>query len=93
MQLSTMVEYAHMKTNNGLWIEIVGWYGVLAILIAYVLLSFGAVVANGFLYQALNLTGSMGVLIVATRKKDYQPIVLNTIWGLVALVSLVMLIK
>ena len=93
MQLSTMVEYPHMKTNNSLWIEIVGWYGVLAILIAYVLLSFGAVVVNGILYQALNLTGSMGVLIVATRKKDYQPIVLNVIWGLVALVSLVMLMK
>ncbi len=82
-----------MNQSKKTWKEIVGWYGVIAILSAYALATFMVIPANGFWHQMLNLTGSIGVLVVAISKKDYQPIVLNAIWGFVALVALLSLLK
>jgi len=65
-----------------------GWYGVLAILLAYVLLSFKWVQASGLPYQLLNLTGSLGIVAVAAAKRDVQPLALNIIWSLVAVVAI-----
>jgi hypothetical protein len=43
-------------------------------------------------HQLLNLTGSIGIVVSAISKKDYQPVVLNVVWGLVALISLLSLV-
>ena len=69
-----------------------GWYGVLAILFAYALVSFGFVTANSYVYQLLNLTGASGIVIETVSKRDKQPAVLNTIWAVVALVAIIRLI-
>ncbi len=81
-----------MNLSKSTLIEIVGWYGVSAILAAYVLSTMEVVQANSFWHQVLNLTGSMGIVAVALKKKDYQPLVLNVIWCLVAGLSLISLI-
>lgn len=82
-----------MKSKKNLLIEIVGWYGVLGILSAYALSTFAIIPVNGFWHQILNLTGSIGIIVVALNKRDYQPIVLNAIWGLVAIISLLSLLR
>ena len=69
--------------------EWLGWYGVLAILLAYGLLSFSVIRSNGLVYQLLNLTGGLGILIDAYADKNYQPVVLNAIWILIALFAIV----
>ena len=68
---------------------IVGWYGVLAILLAYTLNSFGLVGIDNLFYQLLNFTGAIGIILVAWRKKDTQPAILNVVWAIVALVAIV----
>lgn len=40
--------------------EIIGWYGMVAILLAYGLVSFGYLSASGLFYQVLNFTGAGG---------------------------------
>ncbi len=82
-----------MKDRNSIWKEIVGWYGVIAILLAYVLSTFMVIQANSLGHQLLNLTGSIGIIVSAISKKDYQPVVLNVVWGLVALISLLTLFR
>ena len=42
-------------------------------------------------YQLLNLTGALGIIAETLGKKDMQPVVLNIVWGLVALVTLIRL--
>jgi hypothetical protein len=69
--------------------EILGWYGVVAIVGAYVLISFGYLTAHSIWYQVLNGTGALGVVLVSFRKKAYQPAVLNIVWALIALVAIV----
>jgi len=71
--------------------EIVGWCGVGAILLAYFLVSFLIITPTDFVYQILNLTGGLGVVIVSLSKKDYPPAFLNFIWSVIALWALIAL--
>jgi hypothetical protein len=69
--------------------EILGWYGVVAIVGAYALLSFGIIDSESLWYQGLNLTGAIGIVLDALDDKNIQPAVLNTIWAVIALIAIV----
>lgn len=69
-------------------IELLGWYGVSAIVTAYILVSFEIVAANSWQYQLLNLTGALGIIVDAVSKNDRQPAVLNIFWAVIALFAL-----
>jgi len=66
----------------------IGWYGVLAILLAYLLISFNVLASKSLGYQLLNLTGAGGIIIEAMSKKDTQPVVLNVVWAIIALLAI-----
>jgi predicted membrane metal-binding protein len=66
-----------------------GWYGVLAILLAYLLLSFNVIASKSLSYQLLNLTGALGIIAEATSKKDTQPAVLNIVWAIIAIFAII----
>lgn len=69
--------------------EIVGWYGMLAILSAYALSSYEVLPAKSPVLAALNLSGGLGVAWVCWRKRTWQAFWLETIWSLVAIGALV----
>lgn len=69
--------------------EILGWYGVAAIVGAYALLSFGIINSESLWYQGLNLTGAIGIVLDALDDKNIQPAVLNTIWAVIALIAVI----
>lgn len=50
--------------------EILGWYGVAAIVGAYALSSFGVIGGQSLLYQGLNLTGAIGIVLDALNDKN-----------------------
>jgi hypothetical protein len=64
--------------------ESLGWYGVAAILAAYAGANFGWMSVHSPLYLILNLTGSLGIAIDAYAQKNWQPVVLNAVWFLIA---------
>lgn len=72
--------------------EILGWYGVSAILVAYSLITLNIILSHSLIYLILNLTGAIGILIHSYLKKDYQPVVLNIIWIAIALIGLIRLL-
>ncbi len=76
------------KPAYAILLELFGWYGVVAILLAYVLVSFNVIPAQSSAYQLLNLTGALGIALEAGIKKDFAPVVLNAFWFLIALVAL-----
>ena len=78
---------------NKTFINILGWYGTLAIVIAYVLVSFSFILPNSMLFQVLNGTGAIGIVIISLYKKAYQPAVLNIIWTLVAFIAIINILK
>lgn len=69
-------------------VEYFGWYGTIAILAAFALLSFGVIEARGVPYQALNATGALGIIAVSLKKKAYQPAALNVAWLAIAIIAI-----
>ena len=69
-------------------IEALGWYGAVAIVGAYALNSFSLISTQDLLYQLLNFTGAIGIVIISFYKKAYQPGVLNLIWSFIAFFAL-----
>jgi len=70
-------------------VEWFGWYGMAAILLAYALVSFSAIDARSLVFQILNGTGALGIVLISFRKKAYQPGALNIIWTLIAITSII----
>ena len=68
--------------------EIIGWYGTVAIVLAYALVSFYVIGSNNIVYQLLNFTGALGIILISVSKKTYQPAALNMMWAIIALIAL-----
>ena len=73
-------------------LEILGWYGTVAIIGAYFLNSFSIITATNFWYQMLNTTGAIGIVLVSYTKKAWQPMVLNAIWTFIGGFALIRLL-
>ena len=73
-------------------LEIICWYGTIAIIGAYALLSFNLISSQSAIYQLLNVTGAIGIVIISLKKKVYQPAVLNIIWTVIGMVALLQLL-
>lgn len=69
--------------------EVLDWFGVIFILLAYFLINFEILVPKSVSYQALNIFGSCFIVISSLYKKDLQPAVLNIVWAIIALVALI----
>lgn len=78
--------------NKEKMMEIIGWYGALAIIGAYFLSSFSIISSQTAFYQILNVTGAIGIVLISLRKKVYQPAVLNIIWTVIGLIALLKII-
>ena len=71
--------------------EVCGWYGMIALITAYFLVSFGIISGQGIEYQLLNLTGGIGLLIVAASKGVVQSVILNLFWAAIGIIAIVRL--
>ncbi len=69
-------------------LELFGWYGTIAIVVAYSLSSFSIIETSNIWYQILNATGALGIVAVSYYKKAYQPMVLNIIWTIIGVIAL-----
>jgi O-antigen ligase len=69
--------------------ETLEWIGISLILVAYAMNMFGVLDTKNTIYLLMNILGSLGVVYVSFKKKDYQPGVLNIVWAVVAIIALV----
>lgn len=69
--------------------KVIGWLGVSAILAAYISLNFGYLYPKSLTYLLLNIAGSLCIVVDASHQKDYPPVVLNIIWAVVAVFSII----
>lgn len=79
----------HLLNMKNRFINFLGWYGLVTVVGAYILVSFSLMAPTNLIYQLLNFTGSIGITIETYYKKDYQPFWLNLIWALIALIAMV----
>ncbi len=69
--------------------ETIGWIGMVMILTAYALANFHILSVDSITYQLLNIIGSLGIILVSYLRRNYQPMVLNIVWIIIGVISLV----
>ena len=84
-----MAQINEIKVSKGL--EVVGWYGPLAFIVGFALVSFGAIDGRSYAFQLLNLTGGISLALISFAKKAYQPAVLNVVLSLIAVFTIISL--
>lgn len=67
--------------------DIVGWIGMVLVLIAYALLSTDKI-KNGILYQLLNLIAGIFMAIGLFPKNAWFSFTLQIIWAIIALITI-----
>ena len=72
--------------------EIVGWLGMLNILVAYAGVSIGFLVPTELLYQLANGIGALALLYSAWKTRSYPVVGLNIAWLIIALYALVQML-
>lgn len=82
-----------MPHKRNIFLETLGWYGVVATLLAYALISASVVDAHNLWYQGLNFTGALGVTVQTYYRRDYQPFWLNLIWAGIALIAIISILR
>lgn len=71
-----------------IFIDIIGWIGSLEVIAAYLLVSFEFGKVNKKVYQGLNLTGSLFLIINTIYHGAYPSAFVNVIWMIIAFISL-----
>lgn len=77
-----------VEDKTPLYAEVVGWYGMVAILAAFALNSFGVMESASFVYQIINATGALGLMVIAYHKRVKQSVILNAVWLGVAAITI-----
>lgn len=72
-------------------LEIIGWFGPLAFILGFIMVSFGMINARSYVFQLLNLTGAISIALISFARKAYQPAVLNVILAIIAVFIIVSL--
>jgi len=69
-------------------VEILGWYGVAAVLASYALVSSKIWAPDSIIFQAVNLSGAITIVAICVPKRAWQPLTLNAIWGVIAIIAI-----
>ena len=69
-------------------IDIVGWFGAIAILLAYAAVSRGLTQGTSFKYQLWNAIGSACLLVNAAYYRAFPSSFVNVVWIGIALVTI-----
>lgn len=75
--------------NSNVLIDVVGWIGALAILVAYALVSTRKLESHSTPYQLLNLVGGACLIVNTVYYRAYPSAVLNGFWAGIAVYTIV----
>lgn len=70
-------------------LELIGWLGVGFVICAYLLNTLGILSSQTMLYLTMNGAGAVGIMVHSYHRRDYQPLVLNMIWLLIAIFGMI----
>jgi len=68
--------------------NLLGWVGMILILLAYFLISTNRIEEDNRLYQILNFFGAIGIIINTFFQKAWPAMTLNIAWALIALITI-----
>lgn len=72
-----------------LFLTFLSWISASMVLLSFLLISQNKLKPSSRIYLLLNLFGSIGLATSAFSTKTYAFVLLNSVWGLVALITLI----
>lgn len=75
-----------------MFFNILGWFGMILVLLAYALLSTNKIV-NGKLYQIINLIAAILMAIGLFPTKAWFSFTLQVVWALIAIISIIKIVR
>ena len=76
-------------TDNSVLIDVIGWIGAVAILVAYALVSTRKLEGTSTPYQLLNLVGGACLIANTIYYKAYPSTFVNLVWAGIAIYTIV----
>lgn len=70
------------------WITAMGWIGSVAVIAAYALNSLQKIKSDSFIFQVLNLTGAVLLIVNSLFKEAYPFTFINSVWAVIAVVAI-----
>ncbi len=74
--------------STGMLVDIIGWLGAVAILVAYTMVSTRGVRGDSIAYQTLNIIGSAGLVTNTLYYGAYPSTLVNVVWAGIAVYTL-----
>jgi hypothetical protein len=75
-------------TNNSVLIDVIGWIGAVAILVAYALVSTRKLEGTSTPYQLLNLAGGACLIVNTLYYRAYPSTFVNLVWAGIAIYTI-----
>lgn len=75
--------------KHSILIQTIGWSGTVILMVAYALNSFGVIPSTGFWYPFANLIAAIFLGIRVFADRNYSNLLLEIVFGTVALIALV----
>ncbi len=76
-----------------LLIDILGWLGSVEVIAAYALNSYQKIKSDSLLFQLLNLTGAIFLIINTIFYNAYPSAFINVVWVVIASVAIVQMMR
>lgn len=76
-----------------LLIDILGWIGSVEVIAAYGLNSYQKIKSDSLIFQLLNLTGAIFLIINSIYKEAYPFTFINTVWSVIAMVAIAGIVR
>jgi hypothetical protein len=74
--------------DNSLFINLIGWVGSAAVILAYILVSLNRLPGDSVAYQALNLIGGIFLMVNTIFWGAYPSTFVNFVWVCIALFAI-----
>lgn len=74
-----------MDMKNALILETMGWLGVVAYVLAYLLLTVGVLKPNGYPFHVLNMVGAASLIVYSLEYGDKPNVAVNVIWLMIGI--------
>jgi len=71
-----------------LFIDVVGWVGSVEVIAAYGLNSYQVLNSDSMIFQLLNLTGAIFLIINTIYHRAYPSAFINIVWVIIALIAI-----
>ena len=71
-----------------LFIDVVGWVGSVEVIAAYGLNSYQVLNSDSMVFQLLNLTGAIFLIINTIYHRAYPSAFINIVWVIIALIAI-----